>query len=467
MLIIIEALENPQQITSSWRFPVLMSGLLWCFWSVMPLAYHVEYYHLEGTSRNSSMSLFAVLFSMLITQISPLERKSMGNKISDSACMILTGAFLFLLNPANLFVCAGLTGMILVMSLIRTGNMVPLITAVSMSVLVAIIFMDPYYQDRLLRNQLSNDYFEAGDPVIFPGLSILLETGLNQFRNLENYRNIFSSHLWNQDMSWMVSLSLFAGSMLLLIKKQDRWRLRVIMVSGLLFVGYFMPLQSVLRQLQHIRDYSLLADYVPYSQKQILWFWLMIMLWELMRVVWDYSLRPVRVLGILILVGSFSAMTQPGLRVNQELRKNYCGSMGCLRNEDERVIKYMVTMKKEFTVNFPEMPQPLILVENAMAQSREHEKWLFPLGGARVLPLYDTFPLAFYYFQGNRELYTFENYKNNICEQWNDAWLKEHNIKYLFIGTDRQGGCIHELDKLVQEKTVLIRRNHSLLLQLN
>ena len=114
--------------------------------------------------------------------------------------------------------------------------------------------------------------------------------------------------------------------------------------------------------------------------------------------------------------------------------------MGCTSEDDHHVLRESESLFKREYAKQDRPPRMLIL--NTILDFGI-ERWVMPRSGSRSAILYDTFPLAFYYYQGD-QAYTLENYRNNICENFDVEWLVENNIQFLFIPSDRADVCIHD-----------------------
>ena len=136
-----------------------------------------------------------------------------------------------------------------------------------------------------------------------------------------------------------------------------------------------------------------------------------------------------------------------------------------LCKEDYLVIKDIEKSFNSFLNNAIEGEiVPKVLLINSMHIMGD-EKWLFPVSSGRVLPFYHTFPTAFYYFKGEN-YYTYDNYNDYICKSFNIGWLKSKNIKYLFIPSDRNGGCIHNLMNIISSYKILSNYGDSYFIEL-
>jgi hypothetical protein len=140
-------------------------------------------------------------------------------------------------------------------------------------------------------------------------------------------------------------------------------------------------------------------------------------------------------------------------------RQSYCGSMGCVNDDERRVIDSISESFTRYNARHPSLSYartPKILVPNYTVRIGV-ESWLFPAGGVRLLAFRDTFPLAFYYFQGSRK-YTFKNYRRHVCNRLNVRWLRRHGIRFAFLPHHPPKEC-HGLRKMTGKQFRTVSRS--------
>jgi hypothetical protein len=103
------------------------------------------------------------------------------------------------------------------------------------------------------------------------------------------------------------------------------------------------------------------------------------------------------------------------------------------------------------SLDYREVPRILILNEALVVDDRI---WLFPRGASRILPLYDVFPVAFFYYQG-MDWINYENYMRHVHDTFDREWLLEHNVRYLFLPSDGGNAVIDGLDSVVEDGKVI------------
>jgi hypothetical protein len=170
--------------------------------------------------------------------------------------------------------------------------------------------------------------------------------------------------------------------------------------------------------------------------------------------------------GIAVVTLPKSSLASQNPRFNLTPRVSVCGTMGCVTPADHAAMAFLQELSegvlaKYRGLSYEEMPKVLILghpVELGL------EKWIFPQGASRLVPLVSKLPVAFFYGRGSSS-WTFENYRNRVCLQFDIEWLKRRNIRYLFMGTENPG-CLRGRQRVFSESTVLFEKNGARVLQL-
>jgi hypothetical protein len=140
-------------------------------------------------------------------------------------------------------------------------------------------------------------------------------------------------------------------------------------------------------------------------------------------------------------------------------RVGYCGSMGCLTADDKQVLDVIEQQYLSSTESTER-----ILIPNASSQ-HGIEAWIMPRGGSRSMHFYQTYPVAFFYYQGDQD-YSAYNYRTKVCENMDINWLKSKNIRYLFTPTHMMNACIFEYPNLDSKFEVLFKSGSSSFYQL-
>jgi hypothetical protein len=162
--------------------------------------------------------------------------------------------------------------------------------------------------------------------------------------------------------------------------------------------------------------------------------------------------------------------SRSGAQLNNELnltpRVTSCGSFGCVTPNDVQVFRFIKTygdsiIAKYSNLDFANAPKILLLGHPAI---HGPEKWVFPYGASRVLPQESPLPVAFFYGQGSRA-WSYENYMQRVCTQFDRDWLRSHNIRYLFL-PESNPGCLRGRERVLGEMTVLFESGASRFMQI-
>jgi hypothetical protein len=171
--------------------------------------------------------------------------------------------------------------------------------------------------------------------------------------------------------------------------------------------------------------------------------------------------------GIFIMLICLIIPTKMLIRNNQVFnfnpRQAYCGSMGCLGDDDRKLLeKFEVLVSKKLLQNDMN-ERAKVLIPNSIFQS-SLEKWIFPVSSARVLPHYNVLPAAFYYYQGSTS-YSTDSYDKHVCQVLDRKWLASQGIDYLYLPADRGVACIAGMDDLIKTEEVILRIGNAYLLK--
>jgi hypothetical protein len=141
--------------------------------------------------------------------------------------------------------------------------------------------------------------------------------------------------------------------------------------------------------------------------------------------------------------------------------------MGSPTPDDLLVIAKIEQLNREILARHPDLNAsqiPKILIPNFLSDLG-WEQWLFPYGGSRVMHLHSVLPLAFYYNQGWKD-FSYQNYRDKVCRRFDLQWLKERNVRYLFMPSQRGPICIRGLVHLLSDEMILFRSGNSLFVKL-
>lgn len=147
------------------------------------------------------------------------------------------------------------------------------------------------------------------------------------------------------------------------------------------------------------------------------------------------------------------------------------GNMGVPTVSDLEATRFWATYSKQQVdanppKSYDEAPKILILGRpSERAIERGVERWVFPTGGGRVLPLESSLPTAFFYGHGGRE-WSYSNYLAHVCENFDLRWLGARNVRYVYVPSDRRGCLGIPIDTLRRLGQVLFESGDALILEL-
>jgi hypothetical protein len=142
-------------------------------------------------------------------------------------------------------------------------------------------------------------------------------------------------------------------------------------------------------------------------------------------------------------------------------------STACLTDADRDTLYSLSRYTKQIRARYPQLtyytaPKVLIL---GTPMRQGVERWVFPSGVSRIVPLYSYLPVAFFYGRGHSD-WSYDNYLSRVCRKLDSTWLKERNVRFLFLGR-REPGCMKRRREVIQRSTILYERDGTRLLELD
>lgn len=151
---------------------------------------------------------------------------------------------------------------------------------------------------------------------------------------------------------------------------------------------------------------------------------------------------------------------------NMKPRATHPGSLGGITEGDREAIAFIKTFGASVLSKYGDLSHdeaPKILIPSHPTDLG-FEKWLFPIGASRLVPLESPLPVAFFYGQGSR-LWSYDNYRQHVCLQFDKEWLKKRNIRYVFIPKSNPG-CIRGKQALLAESKILFEKDETRVIQI-
>ena len=448
---------------------IVALGLLLVIGYLFRYSFNIGHLHLEGTGRLMSISLSAFITSFLIFAF--INKHKQNTVLSVLVFIVFMATIMFYsatLNPINIFYTSLLLGISFLVYFgreIRYYFLIPFIF-----IFYIYILLDPYYVNLLIdkahNNIVDTVHYKSFDLTLNEFMVFFFENIKNRFLNpLEFFNFIW---LKGQYTYLFIFTILFGSSIFLIYKKRSKEDviLKYIVISICLVFMLWIILSSFLYVLSSSStNYRLLYPYFNFSTMQYNYILILLLvgfvifkLASYLSSMKQYVIASVFFILLLIILDLSFGNTQYLKRVDFGINS--------LSEDDYLVIKEIENKYNDFmNTSIKSEVIPKILLINSMPIMGD-EKWLFPVASSRVLPFYNTFPLAFYYFKGEN-YYTYDNYNDNVCKNFNLDWLKSKNIKYIFIPSDRAGGCIYKINNIISNYTILNNYGQSYFIELH
>ena len=445
------------------------------FYHMLPYGLQQNHAHLEGTGRISSMLFMAAALSLLYFGF--MRSAHEENRFSPALNSLLAGfisAAAFLINPANICYVLPLTALGMVMATVASAGWQKLPWLTTGAAGLAAIFLDPYCLTRFISGNGGVPYSATTAPAAVQQLtaSAVAEAFKNVSVHLACNPGFLLDFFKVDYFGRAGSVSLFAAAVALgwlQYRSEKKAAVRKIIVYTplvLLALYYITQSAALVFKIFAGDDSYLLGSYALHCNQQFVYLWMFSIVAGGLPYLYARLDAKKVFLGLFLCALAVKSFTYVQKTVRPSPRKHHAGSMGSARGEDLEVIgsieRLFAGYRQQHDLTFAAVPKILIPNKPAIMGS---EKWCFPRGASRILPLYDVFPVAFFYSQGSRD-YTYENYIANVCDTFNEDWLRERNIKYLFIPSDIGDGCVSRLERLVREKKVVFKSGGCYFLEL-
>jgi len=473
-ILVLSETIRPDEPESPSRTGAALGLCFLAYYQLLPYGYEDVHYSQVMTGRTASMLFAALPLDLLLFALGDrrddLARRDLP--LAPQAQLLglsaLVAGWINIVNlPYLLAISAG--GLIALWARrSRRGGL----AALHLFAPLPLILIDPYYMKRLLFHGMGRAL--AAQPAsLLPfsalrarwGEAVLLSLG----EPLRFVGDFFRTDLLNT-IGTVVVWAMLSTSVLALCQ---RWRRRTAVSLGIALALLFatralvFPLTVALNHFGP--DFFLLSEYIDTSRQQLvilIWYACIVLLTiELAR-----RLSPIGIFMLVLAILLFSRVA-PNTQIGPYHRQIYLDHVqGWATEGDLTVIRHAELLFRSWRREHPVMDftsVPRILIPNAVVYfSISRENWLFPYGGARILPLANVFPVAFFYFEGSRD-YTFEAYRDHVCNRFDVDWLLARNIRYLFLPAQRGLSCIANLDSVIASARILANDENAQLLEIS
>jgi hypothetical protein len=452
-----------QRVTGSCR-PVQVPTLLLAFvvfFALMPFALTKYFLHLEKTGSLSTL-LLTVLMAALLCEFWRAEPRQRRRAAATLGALL---GYTALINPVAVVLPGLLCAMIVAAWSLRHRRLPYLLLLLALLPFALVLMADPYYFKRFLLH-VAPPPPEAvvGLVAVPPSVAaalLYLKTYLVTAEWLRPWLLIpYFGHPWVSPLLVLIALGTLVGTKQL---NRTSW----IIVGGLplacTVIGLLlMPVFDVLKD---IRDLYLLEPYLKDSIARFAYLWLFgLILFAMAAALSRMRLggkgwRAV-VLCIPLLAWPLGAVrAQLPTEIHLDSRTANCGQTPCSFTDD---LQLLALIRLQHLI--PETGDVRVLVPNEVAQVWR-ERWLFPVGFARALPIHWTQPLAFFYGKGHPD-FSYRNYVEHVCQRLDADWLRARGVGYVFVPSDHRSACLNGLPALMVGPNVVLRVGNAALIRL-
>jgi hypothetical protein len=461
----------------------LALGLVNLYWYFLPYGYQHDMYHGEGTARASTTLLLAFVF--LVWLGFPARTRTPRGTLMWLSALMLTTTALATFNPISaicpIVLVSGISLYEIARTIINTfcGRADKLSRSVTILTLglisFALLCSDPYFGEKVLGRFITQEsqevanYVPPGTPASTePYVKLPAGPLLEWFHPRQHVSFFFAGTVVLSVIptEWHCIL---AGMMLLWLIMAPSTALRYLALGPLISFCFVLALAVPPRE---IKDPPLYL-FQPYLIRAVLQagavcaFCLVAV--SIRVITSERSLA--RALVALALALRFTWYPDQSFASGNPIfivkpRANHPGSLGGITEADREAIAFIRSLgegvlSKYGDLSHQDAPKILIL---SHPTDLGFEKWLFPIGASRLIPLESPLPVAFFYGQGSR-LWSYENYRQHVCLQFDKEWLRKRNIRYLFIPKTNPG-CIRGKQALLAESTVLFEKDDTRVIQI-
>ena len=461
----------------------LTLGLFIAYWFFLPYGYQHDMYHGEGTARASTTLLLSFVF--LVWLGFPTHLRSSSTTSMWLAALMITTTIIATFNPISAICPIILVSGISLYELSRAAIGVILRRATGASRISHIIILgvtslfllssDPYFGEKLLGRFAAPEHRELvtasqpeSPPNTDPYVKLPSEPILERFLPNQHVSFFFAGTvpLAAIPTDWYCIL---AGLTIAWLVAAPTTAVRYIALGPLLSFCFILALSVPPRKIENPPLY-LFQPYLIRAVLQAGAIGAFCLLAVSIRMIsgersWPKSLVA---LALALRFTSYPAHSFAAANpiFNVKPRANHPGSLGGITEADREAIAFIRSLgegvlSKYGDLSHQDAPKILIL---SHPTDLGFEKWLFPIGASRLIPLESPLPVAFFYGQGSR-LWSYENYRQHVCLQFDKEWLRKRNVRYLFIPKTNPG-CIRGKQALLAESTVLFEKDDTRVIQI-
>ena len=421
-----------------------------------------QYVHMEGSARQMSILLVALMIRFAISRLNDPERIRWKALIFPTLLTFL----LMALNPANVVLPGAIIFAIFIHGAICKRPDWKLFFILLGGLLLT--GLDPFYHNLIgIAKEARVDTVIYTPKFIIKNLpDIAIQTTDIWMHGTGRLFKDFSVLLTETEKPFFLILILIYITFFTFLLERIPFKFSAATVGGLIaFSISFYLVYGLSNALTNDRRYFLLAPYIFFSMAQYKAMFLVLMATWILKEILETKKNIIWALGsAFILVYSTTVLIRSGQGMYLNPRQSYCGAFDCIHVDDRVLLRKWEHMVKnnEFKTSAGAIPK--VLIANLIFQS-EIETWIFPVSGGRIYPYMKVLPAAFYYYQGDVD-YSTKSYMAHVCNQFDRPWLQSKNIQYIFLPTGRQNACVAGMESLIKTEEIVLQEGNSYLLKL-
>ncbi|WP_222565219.1 hypothetical protein [Novilysobacter antarcticus] len=414
-----------------------------------------QYSHMEGLGRQISVIWFALFAVLLLSRARLGDSKKPAKFTLLSLCIFV----LAVLNPVNIVVPCILLFGYLVVDFSRVRRISPLWLVPPVAVVM--LMLDPYYSAFIGGGSVASGKVQLiGDMNTLSPAEMLraLAPKLVQWKSF-----VLDGIKLYSGQPVPVFLILASTPIAVLAAFRGPGKVWPVWLMGSVVVTAVWIASGVFSTLLSDARFYLLSPYFEFSLSQHKALLLTYLLSVCISALSKEGSSNIKVAGIgTMFIVMVASLVHPVQQHRVQPGFSYCGSMGCADQSDMDVLAaFDEYLEKN---NGPDKNDDRMLLPNSVLRLGG-ERWVFPVGGARIAPHLIGMPLAFYYYYGDDD-YSTVNYEEHVCKIFDRQWLHEEGVRYLFLPAERASACISGMEDLISSERVVASSGNSYILEL-
>lgn len=431
---------------------ILFLGALGLTAAAFLIPLYSSYAHMEGAGRQMAIASLAMIPALVVSGRSAMPSVGM------TVLFLLSLFVLAVLNPINVVVPVIVLAAYALYGVLERRR-VPWWVGV-LAALVPLLLLDPYYMALIVGDGTPESRFIVDSALVVKALPEIWNQMLSGFaRGPGEFLSGNVAFLPSQTPLFIFSATVLGG-VLFWLRRPPATKAAKGLVAGVTVVFALWAADVLFDVLLTDRRFYLLAPYYWLALAQLKIVLVTMLALAVILAAYQRQARAGVAASLAVVIIAISYL---GMNSTQQLmerpRVEYCGSLGCVEDDDLAVLQEFESMAKS-----GELKPGRILLPNSLHEAHR-EKWIFPVTGARAVPFLDLPPAAFYYYRGDPE-FTTANYVRHVCERFDREWLAQREISYVFLPSRRQAACMAGMSMLPSTERIVTRRGNSMIVEL-